>query len=248
MQIRDATINDIPHLAALFITAFHEDPDYDAAYPWRISEPDDFAQLMTADITKMYLQGHGRFLVGENEQRQIVAWACWTRKGSSAAAGRIRAENDSVLKGDSHSSLEADTRLMRPVLERTLYRVQEMVHYPFIRMFSFKPSLRDEGPLVKRFFEVYSRVCAQLYVGELEEHWLLQKLSVDPGWRRQGIATMLLQWGLDRAREEGVVVGLNATRAGLAMYVKAGFVQVATFDVGMPDITVPVMVWRPESL
>lgn len=99
MQIRDATIRDIPHLAALFLTAFSEDPDYETAYPWRTSAPDEYVELMTAEITQMFLQGQGRFLLIETEQRQIVAWACWTRKGSSAAAGRIRAENDSVLKG-----------------------------------------------------------------------------------------------------------------------------------------------------
>lgn len=98
MQIRDATINDIPRLADIFITAVREDPDYDTAYPWRSSAPDDFAQLMTAEIVQMFLQGQGRFLLVETGQREVVAWACWTRKGSSAAAERIRAENDSVLK------------------------------------------------------------------------------------------------------------------------------------------------------
>lgn len=126
--------------------------------------------------------------------------------------------------------------------------MQEMAYYPFIAMFSFKPSVRDEGPLLKRFWEVYGRLCAELYVGDLAEYWLLQKLCVDPAWRRQGIATILLNWGLDRAREEGVAVSLNATRAGLAMYLKAGFVQVATCEVRMLDIKVPIMVWRPESM
>lgn len=104
MLVRDATISDIPHLVALFLTAFSEDPDYETAYPWRASAPDDYAQLMTAEITQIFLRGQGRFLLVETEQRQIVAWACWTRKGSSAAAGRIRAENDSVLKGVAHCS------------------------------------------------------------------------------------------------------------------------------------------------
>lgn len=102
--------------------------------------------------------------------------------------------------------------------------------------------------MLKRYFEESDRLVARLHVGELAEYWLLQKMSVDPGWRRQGIATMLLNWGLDRAREEGVVVSLNAMRAGLPMYVKAGFVQVAMCEVPMLDIKVPVMLWRPESV
>lgn len=99
MHVRDATISDIPHLAALFLTAFSEDPDFETAYPWRASAPDEYTQLMNAEITRLFLHGQGRFLLVETEQQKIVAWACWTRKGSSAAAERIRAENDSVLKG-----------------------------------------------------------------------------------------------------------------------------------------------------
>lgn len=249
MHIRDATISDIPHLSALFVTAFSDDPDYESAYPWRASAPDDFARLMTAEIMQMFLQGKRRFLVVETQQGQVVAWACWTRIGSSTAAERIRAENDSVLKGAADSfPWGRIPRLTCPALERTLYHVQEALHYPFVRMFSFQPLLPDEGPLVKRFWYLYERLSAQLFVGELAEHWILQKISVDPGWRRQGIATMLLKWGLDRAREEGVVVCLNATRVGLSMYLKAGFVQIAACVMEMPDITVPIMLWRPESV
>lgn len=248
MHIRDATISDIPHLSALFVTAFRDDPDYDTAYPWRASAPDDFARLMTAEITHKFLQGKGRFLVVETDQGQVVAWACWTRIGSSTAAKRIRAGNDSVLKGAGSFPRRQMPRLTGPALERTIYHLQEALHFRFIRIFSLEPALRDEGPLVKRFWLVYDRLYKELFVGELAEHWLLTKLSVDPAWRRQGIATILLKWGLDRAREEGVVVCLNATRAGMALYLKAGFVQLATCVMDMPDITVPIMLWRPEIM
>lgn len=66
---------------------------------------------MTAEITNKFLQGEGRFLVIETEaeQRMVVAWACWTRIGTSAAAMKIRAQSDSVLKGDSDPSHERHT-------------------------------------------------------------------------------------------------------------------------------------------
>lgn len=105
MQIRDATISDIPRLADIWLTAFCDDLDYDIVYPWRTYAPENFGLLMTAEITQLFLRGTGRFLVieTETEQRQIVAWACWTRNGSSAAAVKIRAQNDSVLKSNARS-------------------------------------------------------------------------------------------------------------------------------------------------
>lgn len=99
MHLRDATISDIPHLGTLFLAAFRDDLDYDAVYPWRATVPGDFAQLMTAEIRQMFLQGKGRFLVVETDQLRVVGCAFWTRKGSSPAAMAIRARNDSTLKG-----------------------------------------------------------------------------------------------------------------------------------------------------
>lgn len=133
------------------------------------------------------------------------------------------------------------------VLERTLRDTEEMLRYPFIRIFSFPPVLRNEGPLARRFKLLYSRFREQFWVGELKEHWFMEKLCVDPSFRRQGIATILLKWGQDRTREENVVISLMLSEAGMAFYLKAGFVQAATCVLVEPEDTMPIMLWRPES-
>lgn len=102
MQIRDANISDIPHLTELWLEAIHEIPEYDTVYPWRTSAPAEFRRVTRAEITNTFLRGEERYLVVETtdtEQRQIIAWASWTRNGSSAAARKIRSQNDSLLKG-----------------------------------------------------------------------------------------------------------------------------------------------------
>lgn len=105
----------------------------------------------------------------------------------------------------------------------------------------------EEGPLAQRFEVEYARFVEGFWSGDVEEHWLMKKLCVDPAWRRQGVGMALLQWGLDRAREEGVVVGLDSTEEGMKLYRRVGFVQVAVFEVLQPDVSIPVLLWRPEK-
>lgn len=137
--------------------------------------------------------------------------------------------------------------LLCPALERTLCGLQELLYSPFTRLFSLPPILPDEGHLATRFEMLYSRFREEFWVGENQEHWFMQKLCVDPAWRRQGIATILLKWGQDRAREENVVIYLIPTRTGMALYMKAGFVHAATFMIAEPEDKAMVLLWRPEG-
>lgn len=97
------------------------------------------------------------------------------------------------------------------------------------------------------FNEKSARFRKEYWAGDFEEHWFVKKLCVDPVWRRQGIAKMLLQWGLDRAQEEGVVVGLDATEVGMIVYTKMGFEVVGVIEVEGLDVRVPVLMWRPKT-
>lgn len=59
---------------------------------------------------------------------------------------------------------------------------------------------------------------------------------------------MLLKWRLDRAQEKGVVAGLDSSGEGMNLYRKAGFVQIALFE--LPDLAVryPVLLWLPKTI
>lgn len=114
-------------------------------------------------------------------------------------------------------------------------------------MFGLFP-IPTEGPTATWYGMQYGRFLERFWSGNLEEHWFMKKLCVDRVWRRHGIGMMLVQWGLDRAEEEGVVVGLDSTEQGMALYRKAGFVQVGVFEVWDPDMSVPVLLWRPKTV
>lgn len=103
MHIREATIDDIPRLTELWLAACGTHSAFDTLFPCRIEAPEDFRLMIAEDILDSFLQGEERYLVveTETEQRQVVAWASWTRMGSSDVAAKIRAQSDSVMKGAS---------------------------------------------------------------------------------------------------------------------------------------------------
>ncbi|KAK0355215.1 hypothetical protein LTR91_020713 [Friedmanniomyces endolithicus] len=55
---------------------------------------------------------------------------------------------------------------------------------------------------------------------------VLMYVCVDPAWRRQGAATMCVQWGVRKCSELGIMAFLEATEEGQHVYKKCGFVEV----------------------
>ncbi|KAF2869230.1 acyl-CoA N-acyltransferase, partial [Massariosphaeria phaeospora] len=68
----------------------------------------------------------------------------------------------------------------------------------------------------------------------------LNILFTHPGYRRRGIGSMLLEWGLQTAKDLGVEVWLNATPQGKPLYEKYGF------EVVVRNPLVPTTV-RPDA-
>ena len=54
-------------------------------------------------------------------------------------------------------------------------------------------------------------------------YWHLNVLGTSPIARRRGVGQMLTQWGMDRARDEGVPVCINSSEVGAKLYYNLGF-------------------------
>lgn len=81
---------------------------------------------------------------------------------------------------------------------------------------------------------------------EPKECWWIQEIAVAPEFQRQGVGKLLLQWGMERAREENVPVTLSSTPAGKALYEGSGFKPCGTWKWHKKvDETYTMMRWDP---
>lgn len=63
-----------------------------------------------------------------------------------------------------------------------------------------------------------------------QPHVDLSILATVTEWQRRGVGRFGLQWGLEEADRLGVPVYLEATRDGIALYEKVGFVVVGPLE------------------
>lgn len=80
---------------------------------------------------------------------------------------------------------------------------------------------------------------------KIPERWHLDGLAVDPSYQRRGIGRKLMEWGMERSKEEGVPITLTASPAGLSLYQSIGFKEVQLNDIGN-GITERSMIWSPH--
>jgi GNAT superfamily N-acetyltransferase len=69
-------------------------------------------------------------------------------------------------------------------------------------------------------------------------------LRTHPAARRRGVATMLVQWGLEKAKEDEVEVYLSSTEMGRPVYEKLGFEVRKTGETAGGHVQ-HSMVWAP---
>lgn len=132
-------------------------------------------------------------------------------------------------------------------MERRLRGLEETFVHPVLQFFQLYTEDRIESPIAEKYYSEHKVFEKGFWTGDIEEHWFMSKLTVDPKWRRKGIGMMLLQWGFDRAQEENIPVGLESSRAGSPLYLKAGFVEIKRYEWPEAGISVPILLWRPKK-
>jgi GNAT superfamily N-acetyltransferase len=79
-------------------------------------------------------------------------------------------------------------------------------------------------------------------------HAVLRYMAVASDWRRKGIASMCVRWGVERCRELGIPAYLEASDEGVPVYEKLGFEKVDVVEAPWDGeiFAYPVMIWWPE--
>ncbi len=80
---------------------------------------------------------------------------------------------------------------------------------------------------------------------------ILQSLVVDLAYHGHRIGRALVEWGLQKAQEEGLAAHLTSSPIGRRLYGMVGFQEVGIVKVKVEGedevVTIPAMVWLPRG-
>jgi len=80
---------------------------------------------------------------------------------------------------------------------------------------------------------------------------VLADMIVDPKYHRRGAGKALMQYGMQKAKEENLAITLTASPLGRLLYSSLGFKVLGYVECGLEEeeekVGVHVMVWVPEG-
>ncbi|KKK17222.1 hypothetical protein P175DRAFT_0426071 [Aspergillus ochraceoroseus IBT 24754] len=192
---------ELEPLCRIAASAWQNDPLFSWLFPGGQTHPEDFLILWKIILDMEFLEP-GKFIFAasiydaETQTNKIAGFAVWERRGDSEAARRWQGTSFSKKLGRLNLSLKlAHTVTLSPAR----------------RSFSRKK------------FKLLDEEVESVRARQPKESWYLNFLGVDPTAQKKGVGKRLLQWGLDRADEEGIAAGLEASNAGVKLYQSAGF-------------------------
>jgi len=89
------------------------------------------------------------------------------------------------------------------------------------------PTTWPQGLQVERFLHIMKTLFAarQGWMGS-GKYWVLTTMVTREPYRKRGAGSLMLEWGLEQARKDGIPVFLEATPAAKGLYEKHGWRQV----------------------
>ncbi|KAH7325044.1 acyl-CoA N-acyltransferase [Stachybotrys elegans] len=185
VQLRRATLEDIPEMIDVMSSAFH-----DSVLDAKCFPPSDPMSRQTNDaaLTKALSDPAAHLLVAVDPSApRILGWARWVRRLAP----------------------EPDAPPLAPLTPA-----------------DFPPS--GDGHLAARFFNANADARHRFLAGR--PCWFLATIVVRHDAQRRGVGKLLMDYGVQRADQEGWVAYTNASAKGRGLYERYGFKTLAVSD------------------
>ncbi|KAI9733612.1 MAG: hypothetical protein M1834_003214 [Cirrosporium novae-zelandiae] len=222
MHLRFAKRSDLQSIATVASRAFANQPIYHYFAPRHVEHKDEFRAVLLREIKERFATPGQVVMVAEeddgNGKMKIAGYAIWIRIG-----GPRKWHKDTLTNNDGTE------------LERSLLRAEA---------FYVEKRGSDEifiSPNAQRFHEMAEEIMKGANI--CDNHWHLNTIAVSPLFQNQGIGAMLIDWGLESAKEEGVPVTLESTTITSKLYVKKGFRDIGVIRV-TKDLQMQVMIFN----
>ncbi|PSS27939.1 hypothetical protein M430DRAFT_32485 [Amorphotheca resinae ATCC 22711] len=212
--IRPAHLSDYQAIGELAATTYSHTPLTQFLAPYRVAHPRAYTRRFTQPALLRLLDARSLSFVAVETARPdvIVGYVQCKRLGSDAAAQELMRERESNL----------GRRCLRWLVWRW-FRLRD-------RLVGGNRSEDGEAGLL---FEGWNKRDERRYwegFGERRNRWYVQSCVVRKEFQRLGIGRRLLGEVLRRAERENVVVGLESSEEGEALYRSLGFELLGRFE------------------
>ena len=253
MHVRPFLPSDLPDMATIHATALADDELFSWLHPRMAQYPGDYRRCTLRLLRMRAVSPEFHIFVcvrnadddtvafsdvpdgwcaneknapGEQDiGGEIVGFAMWNRAGPT---GDLVVQ--SWQQPNSHSVLALLDRYLLTLEHQyvNLLRMDQSQNTTLAR--SYRSAMSNKRPFAR-----------------LPAYWHLRGLVVAPWAQRRGVGRLLVQFGKQRARDEGVPVCLQASEAGVGTYRKEGFgiIGYSGFPVARGPDAGRTMVWDP---
>ncbi|KAJ4190339.1 N-acetyltransferase domain-containing protein [Fusarium falciforme] len=243
MLIRNATREDIPAAGAAAAAAYIDDEQDAFMFPGRKKHPQRYLKTKESIVRHGMNDSTATVIVavleegdeGWSGKPDIVGFCIWFRE-------------DGEEEGEKAKGVEKKALLSR--IKTFIFGSE---------VFQYASDLID--PLVSaQNASIMARTCrlpsSNLYfcskIDNLPQYGIMD-IAVHPDFQGHGIARRLVEWGINKAKEEAIPIELSATPAGSGLYAKLGFKKVGVWRwrPGMEGSDGKggwdIMRWQPEQ-
>ncbi|CRG91940.1 hypothetical protein PISL3812_08994 [Talaromyces islandicus] len=231
--VRRMVSQDIPIIARIACTEYFDSPLNEFLCPHRHKYPNDLLRRFVLMIQARYLipRTIGFVAVSSSSPDIPVGYVQSTRLGDDEAAKLLLAEQASIWL-----TFKTWWSGFRTRVERLVW-----------------PD-RSLDPNAMRVFDAAAMVDDYLFwdsddmKAKYANRWHVQGLVVSSRYQRRGLGRMLMSDVLQRAQDECVVVGLEASPDGEKLYRSLGFELRGRSCFNFPDKVGGIMMWSPNNL